>query len=545
MEKKSRKIILIILVILTLFTSLGFFSFSLFKKYNEPNILENKQLYITPPSYTSQKKDELDILPNNFESIVKENNLEINQQDIREILLTGSVTLKKPNFFKPSENTKLLLSTENITKYVFSNINSSEKNFTNKIEKEITRATNKIYHKAFLLLPFVNQEERKNILSIYNNSSINTQEYIGSKEFNKLLNITNEKDKIVSLISLKNSFENKDNNIEYFNGKNEIYIEENESYYKALLEYIIKKKEVLQSINIYSNEYEPIIDTLQNILNKNTQVYSDILSIDGKYIYLYTLEDNTVALSTTDIYKEYTEIDTSYDILPTEQNRGTVRIPVIMYHQITNPPQNVSTFVSNLYLNELEFEKQIAYLTKKGYKTLSSQEFLDILKTGNNPVDKSIMLTFDDSTISHYTNAYRILKKYNQIGTFFVVSHKSQIINTQLKEMADNGMDIQSHTQTHPDLVKLKDMNKMYSEIAGSKTELEARTGKPVIAIAYPGCVADSRGFSTASSSGYELGFSCGKSIDHRYSKNFSLSRVHNANNIEGLKKILSGIYPF
>ena len=60
---------------------------------------------------------------------------------------------------------------------MFSNINSSEKNFTNKIEKEITRATNKIYHKAFLLLPFVNKQERENILSIYNNHSINIQEF--------------------------------------------------------------------------------------------------------------------------------------------------------------------------------------------------------------------------------------------------------------------------------------------------------------------------------------------------------------------------------
>jgi peptidoglycan/xylan/chitin deacetylase (PgdA/CDA1 family) len=155
------------------------------------------------------------------------------------------------------------------------------------------------------------------------------------------------------------------------------------------------------------------------------------------------------------------------------------------------------------------------------------------------------MLTFDDSTTGHYTNAYRILKKYKQIGTFFVTSHRSQISNTQLKEMSDNGMDIQSHTQTHTDLVKLNNLNQLQSEIGGSKIELEARTGKEVVALAYPGCVADAKTYNSMLNNAYLLGFSCGKSIDHRYTSRLSIARLHNPTNIEDLVKILSGRYPF
>lgn len=46
-------------------------------------------------------------------------------------------------------------------------------------------------------------------------------------------------------------------------------------------------------------------------------------------------------------------------------------------------------------------------------------------------------------------------------------------------------------------------------------------------------------------SSGYELGFSCGKTVDHRYSSRFSIARIHAPHSLEDLKNILSGIYPF
>jgi len=106
-------------------------------------------------------------------------------------------------------------------------------------------------------------------------------------------------------------------------------------------------------------------------------------------------------------------------------------------------------------------------------------------------------------------------------------------------------MDIQSHTKSHPNLVALRNLNQLQSEIGGSKSLLETKTGKPVISIAYPGCVADQKTFSSVSSNGYSLGFSCGKSIDHRYTNRLSLSRLHAPKAVEDLQKILSGIYPY
>ena len=499
---------------------------------------------MSKPEYTIQK-NELSILPPNFEDVIKENNLEISKEGISHLLTDGYITIEKPDNFNISSNSPVLLSTENIAEYVFSTASLADSKIEKSIEKELNRTVDAFKLKSVFILPFISDEERQTLIDVYT-GRIPAQELISQKIFNKLLNLSDNRERYISLTQLEDFFDRS-----YTEKKestpvpNKIYLEENNSCYNSLLEYMNRKREILKSLEIYSGEYEELIEDIQKIIAQDSNVYSKLLNLDHKYILLYATKDNLLTISTTDTYKESTLLRDEYDITPTQQASGSVRIPVLMYHQIADIPAGSSSFVAGLYTSADEFERQVSYLAKKNYATVSSQEFLDILQSGKNPSHKSIMLTFDDGTISHYTNAYRILKKYKMKGTFFIVSHRTQISHNQLKEMADNGMDLQSHTQTHPDLVKLTDLSKMHSEIGGSKIELEARTGKSVIAIAYPGCVAGSNTYNIVASSGYKLGFSCGKSIDHRYSKNLSLSRLHNPRNIDDLKKILSGIYPF
>jgi peptidoglycan/xylan/chitin deacetylase (PgdA/CDA1 family) len=48
------------------------------------------------------------------------------------------------------------------------------------------------------------------------------------------------------------------------------------------------------------------------------------------------------------------------------------------------------------------------------------------------------------------------------------------------------GMEIGSHTVTHPILGNVADAGHLRQELADSKRELEARTGRPVAALSYP-----------------------------------------------------------
>ena len=230
--------------------------------------------------------------------------------------------------------------------------------------------------------------------------------------------------------------------------------------------------------------------------------------------------------------------DEAYDYPRSAFVRGRIRLPILMYHHI-DTTSSTNKFVAGLYVSPLEFEKQVAYLTKKNYKTVNISEFNTILSSGKNPEQKTVMITFDDGLKSHYTQAYPILKKYGQTGVFFVISNRSYITHQQLKEMANNGMGIESHSKTHPDLTKVS-TEELSAEIVGSKSVLESITGKRVTGIAYPGCVADDRAFPIVQGSRYVAGFSCGRSIDISTSSKFMIPRVHIDNGLDGFIKILS-----
>lgn len=368
--------------------------------------------------------------------------------------------------------------------------------------------------------------------------------------------------------------ENNNQNIDLSN--NTVYIESKYNLYNTIYQIISYKDKELKSRGIDSSKMNNLLKNFENILvylqnqeedkeinsnlltdiisnlpnislDSDISINNDIPNIKDLLLTINYQSNDVLTVSPYILYSKYDlDIDNEnfskdYDFTPTAQSNRSVRIPVLMYHQIENPPPNSSSFVQGLYVSPDIFEKQIAYLTKKNYKTIDSKEFSDILSSGQNPTQKTIMLTFDDSTSSHYTAAYPILKKYGQKGVFFVPSSRTSVTYDQLKEMSDNGMDIESHSSNHPDLTKV-DSSSLIQQIAGSKSSLQHATGKTVYSIAYPGCGYNGTVTSIVASSGYSLGFSCGRSIDHYYTNRFTLSRVHIFNNMDSFVKILSGI---
>lgn len=231
-----------------------------------------------------------------------------------------------------------------------------------------------------------------------------------------------------------------------------------------------------------------------------------------------------------------------YDYPPVAQYPGTVRVPIFMYHQITAVPASATGYAIGLYVTPEMFEQQMAYLVSKNYKAITPKELYDLLAKGKNPPQKSVMITFDDGSYGEYQNAYPILKKYGMVGVFYIPSFKSSISKAQLKEMSDNGMIIDSHSRTHPNLQKETNVTKLTEEIAYSKADIGSFTGVPSLSIAYPGCVAGPEALNIVASSGYLIGVSCGRGIDHSFGNRLVLSRVHVFNDMKSFKKLLSGI---
>jgi peptidoglycan/xylan/chitin deacetylase (PgdA/CDA1 family) len=76
----------------------------------------------------------------------------------------------------------------------------------------------------------------------------------------------------------------------------------------------------------------------------------------------------------------------------------------------------------------------------------------------------------------------------------------------QLRELADRGVEIGSHTRTHPHLPQLSD-EKLKREVSDSRASLEAELGRPCRFFAYPYGAEDARVRRAVHAAGYEAAF--------------------------------------
>lgn len=550
MKKKKRNLkyicfLIPILVFLSFLLPYLFFS----------NLLTKRQIARTQKDITNVKlletkskkieKEVLNILPPNFEEVLVKNDLTLDYEDIVYFLNNGYIFLEQEEKQKEENEGK---KTD-----VYVDISSIYKNLSYDNDQIYVTSQN---------LSFYFTEKFKDI----RNSSI---EYDGLRKTLKR-KLSSFQTMIAfkggqSLIEGKGIYslplfqkERLENIARY--GEIELIVEDDIENYESIQKYVKETASSFPQFETLSKKIDAVIGYLKEenpvkekltvieivektppvLLKKEQKMGYLLKNVNNSLLVFPYITDDSNILS-KDINNENFSID--YDITPSSQPPSTVRIPVLMYHHINYAPENSSDFKKGLYVTPEIFEEQIAYLTRKNYRSISTGEFFTILNSGNNPTQKTIVLSFDDSLPTHYSKAFPILKKYGHIGVFFVPSVVGLLSQEQLIEMSKMGMDIQSHSATHPILAKVSNRMILEKEIVNSKNTLEQLTGKPVNAFAYPGCVGNSIVFNTVLNSGYNIGFSCGRSIDHTLEERAILSRPQVYNEMEQFKKILSGTY--
>jgi peptidoglycan/xylan/chitin deacetylase (PgdA/CDA1 family) len=108
------------------------------------------------------------------------------------------------------------------------------------------------------------------------------------------------------------------------------------------------------------------------------------------------------------------------------------------------------------------------------------------------PDAKVVCIFFDDGFLNQYEVALPVLLEYDFKATFGIITDYigkgrdlMEYMDTgQIEELARLGMDIASHTKTHPDLVTVSD-EQLYDEIHNSKTDLQ-NLGFDVTTLVYP-----------------------------------------------------------
>jgi len=204
-------------------------------------------------------------------------------------------------------------------------------------------------------------------------------------------------------------------------------------------------------------------------------------------------------------------------------------VPILMYHHLADLPPDASELRRTWTVAPKNFQAQIEWLAQHGFHTITMEQLVAHLKQRQPLPTKPIVISFDDGWEDGYTVAYPILKKNGFIGTFFIytnpVDHKSYVTWAQLQEMAAAGMDIQAHTLTHPHLRDLAP-DAALKEIAESKTILEKRLGKPIVALAYPFGEYNQAIIAMLKRAGYESAVTLAAGYRQRPDELFTLHRI-------------------
>ncbi len=173
------------------------------------------------------------------------------------------------------------------------------------------------------------------------------------------------------------------------------------------------------------------------------------------------------------------------------QGPDAVKVPIFMYHHIAVSPIN-----SEYYVPPDKFADEMKLLHNWGYTTITTSMLVQAIKQGASLPPRPIIITFDDSWGSQYTNAFPVMKQYGFTGVLYTVVgyiNKSSGLDTdpnylttdQIKEMAAAGWEVGSHTETHQQLT-IMTQDQLHFEIIQSRKDLEKELGVPILTFAYP-----------------------------------------------------------
>lgn len=209
----------------------------------------------------------------------------------------------------------------------------------------------------------------------------------------------------------------------------------------------------------------------------------------------------------------------------------TARVPILMYHRITDLPENASASDRDYKIPPAQFEEQLCYLRDNGYQSIRLYDLTRYLQGGDPLPEKAVILTFDDGYRDNAVAAFPLLQKYGFTATFFI---NTQPINDeypaymtweQVKQLSGAGMDIESHSHSHPNL-KGKPADEVLREVRVSKELIEKHTGKEARFFSYPYGHYDQQVVDILAAEGFWGGVTLRAGTTHELSSTFDLERV-------------------
>lgn len=184
-------------------------------------------------------------------------------------------------------------------------------------------------------------------------------------------------------------------------------------------------------------------------------------------------------------------------------------VPVLLYHRIIEEPLSSPVYAVSL----TGFKKQMEYLCRAGYNTISCLELVEYVNGEISLPDKSFVITFDDGFRDNY-EAIKIANKYGFKSVLFIATefigceydylpfigeysrdnfNKDKALRgkvsfltvEQLKELKELGTEIFPHTANHRNLISA-DYDQQKKEVKDSQDRIHDVLGIDPELFCYP-----------------------------------------------------------
>jgi peptidoglycan/xylan/chitin deacetylase (PgdA/CDA1 family) len=179
---------------------------------------------------------------------------------------------------------------------------------------------------------------------------------------------------------------------------------------------------------------------------------------------------------------------------PRRSDPNEVTATILCYHIVEAPA------APRMHIDRETFRQHLRYIEMTGYNVIPLRHLYEYVTGARRSLPKNaIVITIDDGWRSTYTEAFPELQKRRFPFTVFIYPNiigktANALTWSQIREMADAGVDVQSHALTHPYLTRRHHRSMsddryaawLRKELADSKHILEKETGRKVEFLAYP-----------------------------------------------------------
>jgi peptidoglycan/xylan/chitin deacetylase (PgdA/CDA1 family) len=174
------------------------------------------------------------------------------------------------------------------------------------------------------------------------------------------------------------------------------------------------------------------------------------------------------------------------------------------------------------------FAEEMALLAYDHVHVMTMSEFTRDLHAHQQPLCKSVVLTFDDGFASLATDVAPLLYQYGFPATSFVISSfigaGGYMTAQQILWVQSLGITIGDHTVHHLALAKLSSAQ-AEAEIVGAQQTLDSLTGQPVVDFCYPMGSYDAQVAAQIQAAGFEAAFAEDNGAQENWNDRFWLSR--------------------